>query len=43
MFERLAEFVSRHEELALLINDPDIIADQDKWRSLMTVSYTHLN
>ena len=35
MFERLAEFVSRHEELALLINDPDIIADQDKWRSLM--------
>lgn len=35
MFERLAEFVSRHEELALLINDPDIIAEQDKWRSLM--------
>lgn len=35
MIERLAEFVNRHEELSLLINDPDIIADQDKWRALM--------
>lgn len=35
MFDKLAEFVNRHEELSLLINDPDIIADQGKWRSLM--------
>ena len=35
MFERLSEFVNRHEELSLLINDPDIIADQGKWRGLM--------
>ncbi len=35
MFERLAEFVNRHEELSLLINDPDIISDQEKWRGLM--------
>ncbi len=35
MFDRLTEFVNRHEELSLLINDPDIIANQDKWRSLM--------
>lgn len=35
MIERLAEFVNRHEELSLLINDPDIIADQEKWRALM--------
>ena len=35
MFERLSEFVNRHEELSLLINDPDIIADQGKWRTLM--------
>ena len=35
MFERLSEFVNRHEELSLLINDPDIIADQGKWRALM--------
>lgn len=35
MFERLSEFVNRYEELSLLINDPDIIADQGKWRGLM--------
>ncbi len=35
MFERLAEFVNRHEELSLLINDPDIISNQEKWRGLM--------
>lgn len=35
MFERLSEFFNRHEELSLLINDPDIIADQGKWRGLM--------
>ena len=35
MFERLSEFVNRHEELSLLINDPDIIADQGKWRGHM--------
>ena len=35
MFDKLEEFVNRHEELSLLINDPDIIADQERWRSLM--------
>ena len=35
MFERLSELVTRNEELSLLINDPDIIADQGKWRALM--------
>lgn len=35
MFERLAEFINRHEELSLLINDPDIISNQEKWRGLM--------
>ena len=35
MFEKLAGFVDRHEELSLLINDPDIIANQEKWRTLM--------
>ena len=35
MFDKLAEFVNRHEELSLLINDPDIISNQEKWRGLM--------
>ena len=35
MFERLVEFVNRHDELSVLINDPDIISNQEKWRSLM--------
>lgn len=35
MFDRLFEFVNRHEELSSLINDPDIIADQSKWQALM--------
>lgn len=28
MFERLAEFVNRHDELSVLINDPDIISNR---------------
>ncbi|MBD9218862.1 peptide chain release factor 1 [Anaerotignum sp. MSJ-24] len=35
MFDRLAEFINRHEELSSLINDPDIIADQTRWQALM--------
>ena len=35
MFDRLAEFINRHEELSSLINDPDIIADQTHWQALM--------
>ena len=35
MFDRLAEFINRHEELSSLINDPDIIADQTRWQTLM--------
>lgn len=35
MLDRLSEFISRHEELSSLINDPDIIADQTRWQALM--------
>lgn len=44
MFDRLIEFVNRHEELSSLINDPDIIADQSKWQALMKEysSVTHI-
>ena len=35
MFDRLAEFINRHEELSSLINDPDITADQTRWQALM--------
>ncbi|MFV0504410.1 MAG: peptide chain release factor 1 [Lachnospirales bacterium] len=35
MYERLEEIIKRFEELGLLINDPDVIADQNKWRELM--------
>ncbi len=35
MFERLAEFVNRYEELSALVSDPDIISNQEKWRSYM--------
>ena len=35
MFDRLAEFINRHEELSSLIIDPDIIADQTRWQALM--------
>lgn len=35
MFDRLAEFINRHEELSSLINDPDIIADQTRWQAIM--------
>ncbi|MEA4972073.1 Peptide chain release factor 1 [bioreactor metagenome] len=35
MFDRLFEFVNRHDELSSLINDPDIISDQSKWQALM--------
>lgn len=35
MFERLEEIINKHNELSDSINDPDIIADQPKWRRLM--------
>lgn len=35
MFDRLAELAAKHEALAEQINDPDIIAEQTKWRGLM--------
>lgn len=35
MFERLEEIINKHNELSESINDPDIIADQPKWRRLM--------
>lgn len=35
MLERLADIERRYEELSELINDPEIIADNEKWRKLM--------
>ena len=35
MFDRLAEIEQKHEALADQINDPEMIADQAKWRGLM--------
>ncbi len=35
MFEKIEELVIKYEELGLMINDPDVIADQSKWRALM--------
>lgn len=35
MFERLEEIINKHNELSDSINDPDIIADQPKWRKMM--------
>jgi len=35
MFERIEELTIKYEELGIMINDPEIIADQAKWRTLM--------
>ena len=35
MFDRLAEIVVKHGELADQINDPDVISNQMEWRKLM--------
>ena len=35
MFDRLAEIVVKHGELADQINDPDVISNQTEWRKLM--------
>lgn len=35
MFERLAEIESKYEELSNKVNDPEMIANQEEWRSLM--------
>jgi len=35
MFEKIEDLKAKHEELGLMINDPDVIGDQNKWRSLM--------
>lgn len=35
MFEKLAFIEERYEQLSKQISDPDIIADQEKWRKLM--------
>ena len=35
MLERIEELTIKYEELGLMINDPDVIADQSKWRTLM--------
>ena len=34
MFEKLSFIEDRFEELSKSISDPEIIADQEKWRSL---------
>lgn len=35
MFEKLAFIEERYEQLSKQISDPDVIADQEKWRKLM--------
>lgn len=35
MFDKLDGIVSRYEDISKQINDPDVIADQDRWRKLM--------
>jgi peptide chain release factor 1 len=35
MLERLADIERKFEELSVQVNDPDIIADNEKWRKLM--------
>lgn len=35
MFDRLKEIVQKHEELAMQVNDPDVISNQEQWRKLM--------
>ena len=35
MIDKLSELESKYEELAVKVNDPDIIADQEQWRGYM--------
>lgn len=35
MFEKIEELAAKYEELGVMINDPDVIADNAKWRELM--------
>jgi peptide chain release factor 1 len=40
--ERLRSLLKRHEELALLIQDPDLVKDQNRYREVMK-EYSHLS
>ena len=42
MNERLASLLKRHEELSLLIQDPDLAKDQNRYRAVMK-EYSQLN
>ncbi len=35
MFKRLDFILEKYEELSMLVSDPEVIADQDKWRRYM--------
>jgi len=35
MFDRLEGLVARYEDISQMINDPEIISQQDRWRKLM--------
>ena len=35
MFKKLDFILQKYEELSLLVSDPEVIADQDKWRKHM--------
>ena len=35
MFKRLDFILQKYEELSMLVSDPAVIADQDKWRKYM--------
>jgi peptide chain release factor 1 len=42
MNERLTSFLKRYDELAILIQDPQLVKDQNKYRDLMR-EYSHLD
>lgn len=35
MFDKLEGLVNRFDEISIMINDPEVISNQDKWRKLM--------
>ena len=41
MFEKIEELAAKYEELGVMINDPDVIADNAKWRELMKEYYAY--
>ena len=42
MFDRLEDLLIRYEELMSELSEPDVANNPERFRKLMTVSYTHL-